>query len=82
MPVYEFACADCGETADLLLPLGETAPRPCPACGGEARRRFSRVAVSYRSWGFTATDRLGGERGGPRRDFNELRERAERISDE
>ncbi|MFL6138928.1 MAG: FmdB family zinc ribbon protein [Frankiaceae bacterium] len=82
MPVYEFHCADCGDARDLLLPLGETAPRPCPACGGTARHRFARVAVSYRSWGFTSTDRLVAERGGRRGDFNELRERAERISDE
>ena len=82
MPVYEFSCADCGDLQELLLPLGETGPRTCPACGGTARHRFARVAVSYRSWGFTATDRLARERAGRRQDFGELRERAERIADE
>jgi hypothetical protein len=40
------------------------------------------VAVSYRSWGFTSTDRLVGDRPGGRGDFNALREKAEQISDE
>ena len=82
MPVYEFRCPDCGDSRDLLLPLGDTGPRPCPACGGRTRHRFSRVAVSYRSWGFTSTDRLVGDRPGGRGDFNALREKAEQISDE
>jgi putative FmdB family regulatory protein len=82
VPVYEFRCADCGAARELLLPLGETGPRPCEACDGTMRHRFSRVAVSYRSWGFGATDRLVGDRPGGRGDFGALRERAERISDE
>ena len=80
--MYEFHCPDCGEARDLLLPRGETAPRPCEACGGTMRHRFARVAVSYRSWGFSATDRLVGERPGGRQDFSRLREKAEQISDE
>lgn len=79
MPVYEFRCPDCGAEAELLLPLGETQPRPCEACGGEMRQRLGRVAVRYGSWGFSATDKLVNRPG--RGDYKELRERAERISD-
>lgn len=79
MPVYEFGCAQCGARVELLLPLGETGPRPCEACGGELRQRFARVAVRYGAWGFTATDSLVSRPGSS--DFSTLRERAERISD-
>ena len=80
MPVYEDACQACGEITEHLQPLGSDAPGPCAACGGELRRRWSRVAVKYQSWGFTSTDKLVGD---DRRDqdFRALRDRAERISD-
>jgi putative FmdB family regulatory protein len=80
LPVYEYACRACGATEEHLQPLGSDAPGPCAACGGELRRRWSRVAVKYQSWGFTSTDKLVGD---DRRDqdLRALRERAERISD-
>jgi putative FmdB family regulatory protein len=80
LPVYEYACRACGATEEHLQPLGSGPPGPCAACGGELRRRWSRVAVRYQSWGFTSTDKLVGD---DRRDqdFRALRDRAERISD-
>lgn len=80
MPVYEFRCAGCGATEELVLPRGETGPRPCPNCGDQLRRRYSRVAVRYSAWGFNSTDRLVNRPG--RNDFRTVREKAEQISDE
>jgi putative FmdB family regulatory protein len=80
MPVYEYACRACGQVEEHLQPMGSPAPGPCQACGGELRRRWSRVAVKYQSWGFTHTDRLVSD-DKPRRDFRELRERADRIAE-
>jgi putative FmdB family regulatory protein len=80
VPVYVFRCADCGAEQETLLPLGETQPRPCPECGGEARQRFGRIAVRYGAWGFTATDRLVGDTRG--KDYKSLRETAEKIADD
>jgi putative FmdB family regulatory protein len=82
MPVYEFVCRECGAHEEHLLPLGAGAPGSCVACGGALRRKFSRVAVRYGSWGFTATDSLVDDARGPRKDFKTLREKAEQISDE
>ena len=81
MPVYEYACRACGASEEHLQPLGSDAPGPCQACGGELRRRWSRVAVRYQSWGFTSTDQLVRD---DRRDqdFRALRDRAERIADD
>jgi putative FmdB family regulatory protein len=80
MPLYLFRCTSCELESELLLPLGETADRPCPACGEPARHRFARIGVKYNDWGFTATDSLVGETKG--KNFKQLRESAEKISDE
>jgi len=80
MPVYEYACTACGEVEEHLLPLGADGPEACAACGGALRRKFSRVAVRYEGWGFSATDSLVNDSRG--KNYKELRERAERISDE
>ncbi|HEX8001498.1 MAG TPA: zinc ribbon domain-containing protein [Mycobacteriales bacterium] len=80
MPVYEYACRACDAVEEHLLRLGEEWAEPCAACGGELRRKFSRVAVRYEGWGFTSTDSLVKDTRG--KDFKALRERAERISDE
>ena len=60
MPVYEYACRACDASEEHLQPLGAAAG-PCQACGGELRRRWSRVAVKYQGWGFTSTDKLVGD---------------------
>ena len=52
----------------------------CPAA---ARRVFSaRVAVKYEGWGFNATDKLLPESSRSKRDFKQLREKAEQIMDD
>lgn len=82
MPVYEYRCEGCDEMVDRLLPHDEAdQPGRCPLCGGELRRRFSRVAVRYEGWGFNSTDRLVPDRPGGRNDFREVRERAEKLAD-
>ncbi len=43
MPIYEFACASCGERFEELVPAG--AYVPCPACGGEGQRVYSPVTT-------------------------------------
>jgi putative FmdB family regulatory protein len=81
MPLYEYVCRACGNAEEHLQPLGAQAPGACQACGGELRRRYSRVAVRYQGWGFTSTDKLLPE-SRRQQDFQALRERAERIADE
>lgn len=80
MPIYEYRCQACGHDDERLQPLGAGPPDSgCAACGGTLKRRFSRVAVKYEGWGFSSTDSLVDRTQG--KDFKELRERAERISD-
>ncbi len=82
MPLYEYTCRACSHDEEHLQPLGAGAPGPCAACGGELRRRWSRVAVKYQGWGYNATDKLlpdDHRRQGT--DYRALRERAEKIAD-
>lgn len=80
MPIYEYACRACAAVEEHLLSLGAAGPSVCAECGGELRRKFSRVAVKYEGWGFSSTDSLVKDTRG--KDYKALRERAERISDE
>jgi putative FmdB family regulatory protein len=80
VPIYEYACRSCAAVEEHLLALGAEGPAECAACGGPLRRKFSRVAVRYEGWGFTATDSLVNDTRG--KDYKALRERAERIADE
>ena len=80
MPLYLFRCTRCDHQSEVLLPMGETADRTCSECGAPARHRFARIAVKYNGWGFTATDSLVSDTKG--KNFKQLRETAEKISDE
>jgi putative FmdB family regulatory protein len=82
MPVFGYKCSACGAREEHIVLPSEEAPSTCAACGGDLKRTWGgRLHVRLEGWGFSKTDSyLPDNR--PRRDFKELRERAERISDE
>lgn len=47
MPLYDFACPDCGARFEDLAGLDEPV-RPCPDCGRPAKRLLS-VGAAYRA---------------------------------
>jgi len=60
--------------------MGAPPPGPCPVCGGELRKVFGRVAVTFGGWGFSKTDSLlPGDR--RKKDFKALKSKAEEISE-
>jgi predicted nucleic acid-binding Zn ribbon protein len=63
-----------------IQPMGAPPPGPCPKCGGELKRIYSRVGVKFSGWGFTSTDSLIRD-DRPRKDFRKLREKADEIVD-
>jgi putative FmdB family regulatory protein len=80
MPVYEYRCRECGHLVEEIQPMGSGPPGPCPACGGELRRAYSRVGVKFSGWGFSSTDKLvPGDR--PKKDFKQLKHKADEIAD-
>lgn len=48
MPLYEYQCADCRESFEVLQRLGEgAAGLQCPSCGGDdLAKQFSTFAAS------------------------------------
>lgn len=83
MPVYEYRCDSCGHSFDLIQSMDAERTADCERCGFPARRVFSpRIAIRYEGWGFNATDKLLPESSRVKRDFKQLREKAEQIMDE
>ena len=39
MPLYEYACADCGEKCEGLQKIHEPNPQSCPNCGNPGIQR-------------------------------------------
>lgn len=82
MPVYEFRCVGCDEVVETVRAMGQTdPPEACPACGGRMRRRWSRVGVRFQGWGFSSTDDLLPEDRRARRDYKQLKEKADEITE-
>lgn len=80
MPVYQYRCRSCGTDTEEIQPMGAPAPGGCQRCGGELRRVYGRVGVRFSGWGFSSTDALvPGDR--PRKDFKQLRDKADEIAD-
>jgi putative FmdB family regulatory protein len=80
VPVYEYRCRACDSMVEEIQPMGAPPPGPCPKCGGELKRIYSRVGVKFSGWGFTSTDSLVRD-DRPRKDFRKLREKADEIAD-
>ena len=65
MPIYEYVCADCNTTFEMLRPMSKAdAPAPCAQCGGDQTSRGISLfaAISRRSNG--ETHRVSGTGGG------------------
>lgn len=56
MPTYSFACKKCGHEFDLQLALSDASPTACPKCGGEIRKVFGQVGVTFKGTGFYRND--------------------------
>ena len=80
MPLYEYRCDSCARHVEEIQRMGEGPPGPCPACGGELKRVYGRVGVVFSGWGFRRTDSLLPD-GRTRRDFKQLKDKAQEIAD-
>lgn len=81
MPIYEYACEECGfkleelRSMDQRHPIGEKHDTTvCPKCDGDFRRRFS-VFSDARPTGFTTHKIL------PPKVLSESGQLAQRVSD-
>ena len=56
MPTYSFACTVCGHRFDEVMSIHDSATPVCPDCGGQVRKVFDSVGVSFKGSGFYRTD--------------------------
>ena len=58
MPIYAFACSNCGHLFDKLQKLSDPDPEACPACGarGTVHRRLTAPQFRLAGGGWSETD--------------------------
>ena len=56
MPTYSYRCRACNEAFDIQQAFTDDTLTVCPACGGELRKLFSAVGVSFTGSGFYRND--------------------------
>jgi putative FmdB family regulatory protein len=56
MPTYSYVCKECEHSFDLWQDFAADAETLCPKCGGELRKVFGQLGVSFKGTGFYRTD--------------------------
>ena len=52
MPIYEYHCANCGTTFELMRPMAQADDEaPCEGCGGTQARRILSTFAAFSSEG-------------------------------
>ena len=59
MPIYDYLCANCGQTTEVIHGINAPTPRFCPACGAEGtlRKAFVTPTVHFKGSGWAKKDR-------------------------
>lgn len=63
MPTYEYACKKCGEHLEVVQSFRDEPLKECPVCGGELRKVFSPVGISFKGSGFYRNDSRSSAKG-------------------
>jgi putative FmdB family regulatory protein len=56
MPTYAYTCKSCEHVFEMQLSFSDKDPAECPKCGGEIRKVFGNLGVSFKGSGFYKTD--------------------------
>ena len=57
MPFYDYLCAKCGATVEVLHGIDEQQARTHEDCGGSLERQFSAASVHFKGSGWAKLDR-------------------------
>jgi putative FmdB family regulatory protein len=66
MPTYSYVCNKCEHSFDLWQEFAAEAETVCPECGGELRKVFGQLGVSFKGTGFYRTDSRSTESSKPK----------------
>jgi len=56
MPTYEYRCKECGEDLEVVQAFTDDALTECPKCGGQLRKVFGNIGITFKGSGFYKTD--------------------------
>jgi putative FmdB family regulatory protein len=63
MPIYEYACAACGQAAEILQKVSDPPETECPACGKSALQKLvSAAGFRLNGGGWYETDFKSGSK--------------------
>lgn len=60
MPVYVYACTNCGHRFEQQQSFSDDALTVCPECEGSLRKVFNSVGIVFKGSGFYRTDSRSG----------------------
>ena len=83
MPTYEYACKSCGEHLEVVQSFRDEPLRECPVCGGQLRKVFSPVGISFKGSGFYRNDSRASAKAakGDRRDKSDATSKSSESGD-
>lgn len=56
MPTYAYACKQCGHRFEAVQSFSDATLTTCPECGGELRKEYGSIGVTFNGSGFYRTD--------------------------
>ena len=56
MPTYSYRCTECGHAFDIHQAFTDDSLTACPSCGGNLRKLFSAVGITFNGSGFYRND--------------------------
>jgi putative FmdB family regulatory protein len=62
MPTYAYACKTCGHRFDAVQSFADPTLTECPECGGELRKEYGSIGVTFNGSGFYRTDSRAAEK--------------------
>jgi putative FmdB family regulatory protein len=62
MPTYAYACKQCGHRFDAVQSFADPTLTECPECGGELRKEYGTIGVTFNGSGFYRTDSRAAEK--------------------
>jgi putative FmdB family regulatory protein len=64
MPTYEYRCKSCGEHLEVVQSFSDDPLTECPSCGGDLRKVFGSIGISFKGSGFYKTDSRAAAKAG------------------
>jgi putative FmdB family regulatory protein len=62
MPIYEYACDDCGKHCEVIQKYTDEPLHTCPECGGRMHKLISQTSFVLKGNGWYVTDYASPER--------------------